>query len=89
MISTRSRLIDLASVAALTVGGLCYATAYSGMQALRGTPHDPGAPLFAGYTRYVRLNQLSYLGIAAIAIGIALAVYAASHARRARGNPTP
>lgn len=83
-VSARSRRLDVMSVAMILLGGLCYGGAYAGMQALRAAPHDPNAPLFAGYTRYVRLTQLSYVGLAAVVVGVCIAVYAAVHARRER-----
>lgn len=82
-VSKRSRLLDAASVLLFVVGALCYGVAYDGMQSLRVAAHDPNAPLFAGYTRYVRLLQLSYAGLIAIGAGLLVALYAALHARRA------
>jgi len=89
MISKKSRRIDLASIALIVLGGLCYVASLMGMETLRTSQHDPAAPLFAGYVRYTRLLQLSYAGIAAIAIGIGVAIYAAIHARAARVPATP
>ena len=80
--SRTSRLLDVFSLGFVVFGGSCYAWAYSGMHALQRTVHDPNAPIFAGYTRYVRLMQLSWLGIAGIGLGVAVGVYAALHARR-------
>lgn len=91
MVSRRSRIIDAVSLALILAGGFCFSAAYVGMQRLRSAAHDPNAPIFAGYTRYVRLTQLSYLGIAAMAVGIVVAIYAALHARSeaARASDAP
>lgn len=83
-VSARSRLFDAASILLLVAGAVCYGGAYLGMRSLRVAAHDPAAPLFAGYTRYVRLMQLSYVGLLAIGAGVAIAVFAAWHARRGR-----
>jgi hypothetical protein len=84
MVSKKSRRIDAASLALIAAGGLCYVLAYMGMQALRAAPHDPNAPLFAGYKRYVRLTPLAFWGMASVMIGVAVALYAALDARRSR-----
>lgn len=76
------RMLDVASLVLLLGGAVCYVWAYLGMQALRDSTHDAAAPLFAGYTRYVRLSQVSILGLTAIALGILVGIYAAMHARR-------
>jgi len=66
----------------VVAGAACYLWAYAGMQALRQAAHDPKAELFAGYTRFVRLSQLSIAGLIAIGLGLAVGIVAALHARR-------
>ena len=78
-----SRLLDVASLVLVLAGATCVGGSYVGMRRLRDSAHDPKAPIFAGYTRHVRLTQLSYLGFGALAGGVMLAVYAAMHARKA------
>ena len=82
-VSRRSRIIDLVSLALVVLGAAAYVWAYVEMEALRNATHDPKAPIFAGYTKFVRLMQLSYAGLGAIAVGILVGVGAALHARRA------
>ena len=77
-----SRMIEVASLVLVIAGGACYLWAYAGMRALRVAVHDPGAELFAGYTRFVRLWQLSVVGLTAVALGVLVGVWAALHARR-------
>ena len=79
MISSKSRLLDGISLSVLLFGASCYVWAYNGMHTLQHSTHNPAAPIFAGYTRYVRLNQLSWFGIGVILIGIAIGVAAAIH----------
>ena len=77
-------MIDVASLALVVGGGACYLWAYAGMQALRKATPDPNAELFAGYTRFVRLWQLSVVGLTSVGLGVAVGIWAALHARRAR-----
>ena len=85
-ISRRSRIIDLASLTLVVFGTALYVWSYLQMEALRTSSHDPNAPIFAGYTRFVRLMQLSYLGLGAVCIGIIVGIGAALHARRGRAE---
>lgn len=74
----------MASLVLVIAGGACYLWAYAGMRALRQAAHDPTAELFAGYTRFVRLTQLSILGLVVVGLGVLVGIGAALHARRAR-----
>ena len=85
-ISRRSRIIDLVSLALVVLGAALYVWSYLQMEALRTATHDPNAPIFAGYTRFVRLMQLSYLGLGAVFIGIIVGIGAALHAKRGRAE---
>ena len=85
-VARSSRMIDIASLMLVVAGGACYLWAYSGMQVLRQAAHDPKAELFAGYTRFVRLSQISIAGLIAVGLGVAVGIGAALHARRARAN---
>jgi uncharacterized membrane protein YedE/YeeE len=87
--SPKSRLLDLASVAILLFGAACYIGAYAGMQSLQHAVHDPAAPIFAGYTRYVRLMQLSWFGIAVIVVGVIVGIGAAIHGSCTTAEATP
>ena len=75
-------MIDVLSLVLVVSGVGCYAWSYVGMRALRASVHDPSAELFAGYTRYVRLWQLSVVGLTAVALGVLVGVWAALHSRR-------
>lgn len=77
-------MIDAASITLVLLGAALYVWAYLEMDALRTAGHDPNAPIFAGYTRFVRLMQLSYGGLAVAAIGMLVGVGAALYARRAQ-----
>ena len=77
-------MIDVASLLLVVGGGACYLWAYAGMQALRQATPDPNAELFAGYTRFVRLWQLSVVGLTSVGLGVAVGIWAALHARRPR-----
>lgn len=82
-VSRRSRIIDLVSLVLVVAGAACYVWAYQEMEELRTSVHDPKAPIFAGYTRFVRLTQLSYAALGAVALGVLVGLGAALHARRA------
>ena len=71
----------MASLALVALGVILYIWAYAQMDVLRTTAHDPNAPIFANYTRFVRLMQVSYVGIGAVVTGILVGVGAAIHAR--------
>jgi hypothetical protein len=81
-------MIDVASVALVLVGAICYVWAYAEMSVLRDATHDPKAPIFAGYTRFVRLTQLSWLGLGTITVGVLVGIGAAMHARRVAKHNT-
>jgi hypothetical protein len=84
----RSRILDLISLILVVLGAAAYVWTYMQMEALRTAVHDPDAPIFAGYVRFVRLMQLNYLGLGLVGVGLLLGVGAAVHARRARkGTP--
>ena len=83
LVSRRNRIIDLVSLVLVVIGVILYIWAYAQMDALRNATHDPKATIFANYTRFVRLMQLSYAGIGAVVIGILVGVGAAINARRA------
>lgn len=87
-VSRNSRIIDLVSLVLVVAGAACYVWAYVGMEALRRAPHDPNAELFAAYTRYVRLSQLSIAGLVAVGLGVVVGIAAAFHARRATADPS-
>jgi hypothetical protein len=74
------------SLALAVLGAALYIWAYVEMEALRTASHDPSAPIFAGYVRFVRLMQLSYVGLGAVCLGIIVAIGAAMHARRKRAE---
>ena len=84
-VSRKSRVIDVVSVALVLVGAVCYVWAYSEMSVLRDAAYDPKAPIFAAYTRFVRMMQLSWVGIGTIVVGVLVGIGAALDARR--GNP--
>jgi hypothetical protein len=79
-------MIDVASLVLVVAGVGCYLWAYAGMHALRGSVYDPRAEIFAGYTRFVRLWQLSVVGLVAVGLGVLVGVGAAIHARRDRAS---
>jgi hypothetical protein len=81
-VARSSRMIDVASLVLVVAGVGCYLWAYAGMQTLRQMTHDPNAALFAGYTRFVRLHQLSILGLSVTGLGVLVGIGAALHARR-------
>jgi hypothetical protein len=83
-VARSSRMIDVASLVLVVGGAVCYVWAYAGMRALRVAVHDPNAAIFAGYVRFVRLTQLSILGLIMIGLGVVVGVGAAIHARRVR-----
>ena len=86
-VTRSSRIIDVVSLVLVVAGAACYLWAYAGMQALRQTSHDPNAAIFAGYTRFVRLWQLSVVGLVAVGLGVLVGIGAALHARRLRATP--
>jgi hypothetical protein len=83
-VARSSRLIDVASLVLVVAGSGCYLLAYAGMRALQASIHDPSAAIFAGYVRFVRLWQLSVVGLIAVGLGVLVGVGAAIHARRDR-----
>jgi len=83
-VARSSRIIDVVSLVLVVAGAACYLWAYAGMKALRQATPDPNAELFAGYTRFVRLWQLSVVGLTSVGLGVAVGIWAALHARRAR-----
>jgi len=85
-VSRRSRIIDLVSLSLVVLGAALYVWAYLAMETLRTSGHDPNAPLFAGYTRFVRLMQFSYIGLGAACLGVLVGIGAAVHARRTRAE---
>ena len=68
----------------MLLGALVYGWAYLGMEELRTMTHDPSAPIWSGYVRWVRLTQLSWLGQGLVGLGILLGVGAAWYHRRRR-----
>lgn len=84
----RSRILDAWSVGLVLAGAVAFVWTYVQMEGLRNAVHDPEAPLFAGYARFARLMQLSYVGLGLVGLGLLVGVGAALHARRARrGTP--
>ncbi|HEU4993733.1 MAG TPA: hypothetical protein VFT29_02905 [Gemmatimonadaceae bacterium] len=84
----RSRVLDAWSVALVVVGAAAFVWTYVQMEGLRNAVHDPEAPLFAGYVRFVRLTRLSYVGLGLVGLGLLVGIGAALHARRAARRGT-
>ena len=79
-----SRMIDLASLLLVCVGGVVYLVAYFGMEELRRRPHEefvPAETVFFGRTRELtRLTRVSYVGLGLCGVGVLVALSAAAHA---------
>lgn len=89
-----SRAIDLASLALIIAGAVLYLRAYFGMEAVRTTPETPfvrgTVEAFAQLNEYLRLQRLSYIGLALVGVGLAVGLSAAAHARKiSRQNQHP
>ncbi|MEX2178448.1 MAG: hypothetical protein WD801_07040 [Gemmatimonadaceae bacterium] len=86
-VSRRARAFDLLSMTLVVTGTAAYLWAFAGMRTLRDAPHDPSAAIYAGYVRYVRLTQLSWVALGTICIGVVVGIGAALYHRRGRSMP--
>ena len=79
-----SRMIDLASLVLVCVGGAVYLVAYLGMEELRTSPYTEFVPfeteLFARTREHARLTRTSHIGLVLCGTGVVVALSAAAHA---------
>jgi hypothetical protein len=79
-----SRIIDIASLVLVGVGGLLYVFAYLGMEDLRSRPYREFMPgqteLFERTREHAELTRTSRIGLGLCAAGVVVALSAAAHA---------
>lgn len=84
-VARSSRIIDVASLILVAVGGVLYWIAYLGMEDLRVRPYEEFVPqqteLYARTREHARLTRMSHIGLAVCAAGVVVALSAAAHAR--------
>lgn len=83
-VTRSSRMIDLASLVLVCVGGALYLVAYLGMEELRTRPYKEFVPfeteLFARTREHARLTRTAHIGLALSGMGVVVALSAAAHA---------
>jgi len=83
-VSRRHRVVDLVSTLLIVAGGILYGVSYVGMERIRSAP-DVGyarGMVIDQLARYHRFAALSWVALGAVALGIAIGVYAWRRHRR-------
>ena len=79
-----SRIIDVASLVLVCLGGLLYLFAYVRMEALRTRPHEEFIPFvteaWARTREHARLTRTSQIGLALCGASVIVGLSAAAHA---------
>jgi len=89
-VSRSSRRIDLASLLLILVGAALFGRAYLGMETVKNSIDVPFVrgtmEAYALTNQYLRLQRLSYFGLALVGAGIAVGLSAAVHAHKIAGR---
>ena len=86
-VSRLGRLLDLAGLALLLVGAICFGYAHAGMRGLQAAgfvPRKAGEP-FGAVVQWEQWRRLAHVGVLAVIVGVAVGVAAAIvHIRQRR-----
>lgn len=86
VVSRAHRILDILAAALVVTGGVLFSVAFAGLERLRRTPmpeYAEGMPIDQ-LSSYYRFSAMSWAGLAGVALGIGLGVYAWRQHRAAR-----